>query len=408
MTLHDNFITNNDNIYYIKNNNEKKYSNKDIIKYFINNKISDETFDDPFYIVNLKIIEDLYNRWIENLPNIKPYYAIKCNPNINIIKTLEKLGCNFDCASKEEIKTILDITNDEKRIIFANPCKSISHIKYAKNNNVSLITFDCIEELYKIKIHYPTAKIVLRLAVDDSKSLCQFNSKFGCKLDNTLIKIFKEIKELNMNLVGFSFHVGSGCYSADCYYTALKDCRYAYDIAKKEEYNFDIKMIDIGGGFYGINKKNSVNFDDIIKMIKKGQNDFFGDIIDDIEFIAEPGRYFTESSHTLVVNVTSKKREENTIKYYINDGAYGSFNCIHYDYQEPILIQLNTSSFSNKYNSIFFGPTCDSMDFIYKNIMYNELEIGDWLYIENFGSYTNAPGASFNGFKTTDIKYIYY
>ena len=44
------------------------------------------------------------------------------------------------------------------RIIYANPCKQISHIKYAAQKGVELMTFDNKSELEKVKIHYPTAK----------------------------------------------------------------------------------------------------------------------------------------------------------------------------------------------------------------------------------------------------------
>ena len=374
-----------------------------LINKFILKKIGTDKFDESFYIVDLDIITKLYIKWITKLPNIKPYYAIKCNPNNNIIELLGKLGCNFDCASRIEIQNVLNIINDENRIIYANPCKPVSHIKYANDNNVKLFTFDCVEELYKIREYCNDSKVILRLAVDDSKSLCKFNSKFGCKLEN-IETIYKCIKDLDMNLVGLSFHVGSGCNSADSYYTALKDCRYAFEVAKSK-YNINLNIIDIGGGFSGRDKNDRVSFDEIVEKIKEGQNDFFSDI--NINYMAEPGRYFTETSHTLIINVTSKKKEKDVIKYYVNDGAYGSFNCIHYDHQLPILKPLRQINKEDTlYNSTFFGPTCDSMDIIYKDIMMPELYIGDWLYVENFGSYTNAPGASFNGFKTIDIIYI--
>lgn len=393
-------IKNNDNSYNIS-----KYADiKSIIQYFIDVKKLEDNFDEPFYIIDLQKLEYMYKIWTKYLPNIKPYYAIKSNPDKNIIKKLYELGCNFDCASKNEIKTILELTNDNTKIIYANPCKSISYIQYAKNNNISLMTFDCIEELHKIYSHYPEANIILRIAVDDSNSLCKFNYKFGCKTDNdTITNIFEECKKIRMNIYGISFHVGSGCNNSNNYYEALRKCRNIYNIAKK--YDNNIEVIDIGGGFYGIDKIDNISFAEIVDKIKNGQEDFFGDI-PNIKYIAEPGRYFSETCQILVVNIIAKKKETDVIKYYINDGIYGSFNCIDYDYQNPQIIQLKTSKNKNKYNSIFFGPTCDSIDIIYDNINITELEIGDWLYIENFGSYTNATDSSFNGFKTTEKVYL--
>jgi len=388
---------------------EIKYeSNRETINHIINNKEDGYENDEPFYIINLKTIENLYNIWHYYLPNIKPYYAVKCNTDIKIIELLASLGCNFDCASKEEIKKILNVVNDPEKIIYANPCKQKSYIKYAKDNKVDKMTFDCIEELYKIKECHKEAKIILRIAVDDSNSLCKFNSKFGLDINNNdyLHKVINYIRVHKLNLYGISFHVGSGCSSPYVYYDALKKCRHVYNILVK--YQIDIKMIDIGGGFTYNNVNNNSNFKDIAHNIKQGIGDFFTcpEGPENIEFIAEPGRYFTELSHILVVNVIAKKQEKDVIKYYINDGLYGSLNCIHFDHKKPIFNILNDTPTRLKYNSTIFGPTCDSMDVIYKDIEFESLEVGEWLYIENFGSYTNSACGEFNGFRTTKKIYI--
>jgi ornithine decarboxylase len=303
----------------------------------------------------------------------------------------------------------------EQKPFFANPCKMSSQIKYARANDVDMMTFDCEEELYKIKLYHPYSKLLLRLAVDDSNSICQFNSKFGCKLEN-VEKLITLMNTLNLNLVGFSFHVGSGCRSLDNYYNAIKTCREAYDLAIKN--NININIIDIGGGFPGVYSENTINIDQIAETINSAQKEFFSTEIENetIQFIAEPGRYFVEKSHILVLNVIGKKREkylnkdtnelEEIIIYYLNDGVYGSFNCIYFDHNNPIIQPFNERNEKKLYKSKIFGPTCDSMDLIANEIMLPELVVGEWVYVENFGAYTTAASSSFNGFMTTDYKYI--
>ncbi len=53
---------------------------------------------------------------------------------------------------------ILDLNVSPDRIIYANPCKQVSHLAYAEKNEVKLITLDCEAELRKIKTHFPTAR----------------------------------------------------------------------------------------------------------------------------------------------------------------------------------------------------------------------------------------------------------
>jgi len=373
----------------------------------INDFLEKNQSEHAFYLIDLGEITKSYATWVKFMPDIKPYYAVKCNPNPVLLEALASLGANFDCASENEIKTIIEITNDPARIIFANPCKMSSQIRYARANDVDCMTFDCEEELYKIKLYHPYAKLILRLAVDDSKSICKFNKKFGCKLEQ-VTELLTIAKTLKLDVTGFSFHVGSGCMSAENYYQAVQECRNATDMAK--QLSIDINIIDIGGGFPGTNK--DISFEDIAKAVNRGLEDFFGKERENksIQFIAEPGRYFAEKSHTLVLNVIGKKtvheEKEPVIIYYLNDGIYGSFNCIYFDHSTPTILPFNERD-GKLHKSRIFGPTCDSIDLISENIMLPELAIGEWVYVENFGAYTVAASSSFNGFKTSLCKYIF-
>jgi ornithine decarboxylase len=374
----------------------------------INDFLEDNQSEKAFYLIDLGEITKLFANWTNLLPTVKPYYAVKCNPNPVLLDALASLGANFDCASENEIKTIIEITKDPTRIIFANPCKMSSQIRYARANDVDLMTFDCEEELYKIKLYHPYAKLVLRLAVDDSNSICKFNKKFGCRLFQVsdLLVIAKTLK---LDVVGFSFHVGSGCSSANSFYDAISECKKACELANDLKINID--LIDIGGGFPGVDK--SIKFSDIAQKINEGINDFFGKEIEEksIKFIAEPGRYFAERTHTLVLNVIGKKImvEEGGDKnfvYYLNDGAYGSFNCIKNDYQSPVILPFNERD-GKLYKSQIYGPSCDSIDVIGENVMLPDLAIGESVYIENFGAYTISASSNFNGIEKPINKYIF-
>jgi len=374
----------------------------------INDYLEDNQSEKAFYLIDLGEITKSYMNWINLLPDVKPYYAVKCNPNPVLIEVLASLGANFDCASEAEIRLSIEATKDPTRIIFANPCKMSSQIRYARANDVDLMTFDCEEELYKIKLYHPYTKLILRLAVDDSKSMCKFNSKFGCKLDQ-VEELLTITKTLKLDVIGFSFHVGSGCSSTDSFYDALGQCREATFIAKKLDIN--ISMIDIGGGFPGVDK--DIKFEDIAEKVNSGINDFFGEELKDksIQFISEPGRFFSQRTHTLVLNVIGKKKiindkDENIIVYYLNDGVYNSFNCIFFDHCKPVILPFNERD-GKLHKSKIFGATCDSIDVISEEILLPELAIGEWVYVENFGAYTVAASSSFNGIQKPLNKYIF-
>lgn len=235
--------------------------------------------DDPFYIVDISYLEKQYRKWNQYLSHIKPYYAVKSNTNSFLIKVLEKIGCGFDCASIDELDSILSVCSNidcSKRIIYAHPCKQISHILYFKERGVQLTVVDNINELIKIKSYWPNAKILLRLKTEDSQSLIGFSSKFGVN-EYVAMQMFECAKRLNLNLIGCSFHVGTGCYNKYAFTHVLQFARKLFDIANSSLYNFHFHILDIGGGFPGIDEDNVPTFIDMAQQINSTLNELFPD-----------------------------------------------------------------------------------------------------------------------------------
>jgi ornithine decarboxylase len=117
-----------------------------------------KALDDSHYVCNLSDVIRKYEDWRSHLPRVRPHYAVKCNDDINVLKTLASIGCSFDCASSGEIEKILSLNVSPQRIIFANTTKLAKHIEYAKGHRVDIMTFDNEDELYKILQSHPSAK----------------------------------------------------------------------------------------------------------------------------------------------------------------------------------------------------------------------------------------------------------
>lgn len=375
------------------------------VEALMNKKINDGQVveNEAFYIINLNTVVKKFEEWVQYLPRVKPFYAMKCNPNIAIIRTLAHLGANFDCASKTEIQTVLGCGYSPDRIIYANPCKMVSHIEYAKSSGVEMMTFDNSQELVKIAQCYPKAKLVLRIITDDSHSICRFSTKFGAPL-NTCGPLLAQAKELGLNVMGISFHVGSGCMNAESFQAAIRNAHSVFQLA--QEMGFEMTLLDLGGGWPGTGYEG-ITFSEVADAIRPLIDELFPS---NIEVIAEPGRYFVAQSHTLAVNVFAKRTMDNdgekSFLYYVNDGVYQSFNCIYFDHYSPKPLVLNSANDSPQlYRSTIFGPTCDSMDCVNKDILIPEVEVGDWLYFRNMGAYSVAAASPFNGFKSCPTQF---
>ena len=374
----------------IQEHNVKIFKQDDDVYDIIASILEGNVSEEAFFIADIGKVIRQYEKWQRILPKVKPYYAVKCNPDPVILKVLADLGCNFDCASKNEISSVLGVS-EPSRIIYANPCKMSGQIKYARAVDVDTMTFDSDHELYKIKLYHPNAKLILRIKVDDSGSRCRFGCKFGCPVSE-VENLLGIAKALSLNIVGVSFHVGSGCTDVERYREAIQDSLNCIEIAKKMGMNPTI--VDIGGGF------DDSTFESIAIIVNE-----FTERENHVEFIAEPGRFMVNTSHTLVVNIIGKKNLSGEFVYYLNDGVYGSFNCIVFDHAVPEVCPFNERN-GPRYKSKIFGPTCDSMDKISDEVMLPELAIGEWCYIENFGAYTTAAASTFNGFQQTPVNYV--
>jgi ornithine decarboxylase len=361
--------------------------------------------DEPFFLMDVARIVQKYDQWMKLLPNVEPHYAVKCNSDLVVLETLARLGCKFDCASKGEIEMVMKFGMQGKDIIFANPCKPKGHLNYAKKHGVKQMTFDNLKELQKIRDVYPDAELFLRIGVDDSGAICQLSSKFGANL-SLCPKLLSEAKLMGLNVVGLSFHVGSGQQTVEAYIDALDRARSVFDMA--ESLGVKLSVLDIGGGFPGDDDDEVFfGFEQVALAISKKINETFPDV----RVIAEPGRYFVAACCTLVTKVYAVREQTEEDKtnyfYYINDGVYGSFNNLIYDHATLTPSFLRDTSEDQLYRSTVFGPSCDGLDTLLKNYPLPRLNTDEWIFWRNMGAYTICASASFNGFPLPKIHYIW-
>jgi ornithine decarboxylase len=315
---------------------------------------------------------------------------------------LAKLGTGFDCASQTEIEQVLKLGIDPARIIYAQPCKTKSYIRYAAKMGVKQMTFDNADELHKIKNILPDAELVLRILTDDSASLCRLSAKFGASLDKTQ-ELLHLAQTLGLTVTGVSFHVGSGASDPGSFTKAVQDARMVFDQATAA--GFDLKLLDVGGGFVG------ETFETFANALTKALEEHFPP---HIRVVGEPGRYYVADAFTLATNVIARRdvqdglTGEQAYMIYLNDGVYGNFSNIIFDHQQPLAQILNCrDSYHTPTQYSIWGPTCDGIDVITQRCtLPGLLNAGDWLFFKEMGAYTKCSATRFNGF--TDNHEVIY
>lgn len=246
------------------------------------------------------------------------------------------------------------------------------------------------------------SRVILRIRYDAKDVMFKMGDKFGCDPVEDGPEFLRIAKSMDLNVVGVSFHVGTGCNDIETYREALNAVKVLMEYGSKE-LGFQMTMVDIGGGFHGTRDNN---FKDIAKIINDALDDFFPD--PSFQFIAEPGQFFTTSAFTLITSVQSCQSQlGGYMEYIINDGIYNSFrSCPEIlKFLEIEQVGQITSPSSWK-KSIIRGQCPDSRDLISGNVMLPELKVGDKLAFRNIGSYSISMQSTYGGFDNPVLKYF--
>lgn len=360
----------------------------------------------PIFVIDHKVLKQNITAFKKYLPRVQPYYAVKANSNPEIIKTLYKNGASFDVASMPEFQIVYEniknLPAKERqdyiwdKIIYANPIKAEETLKDLDKYK-PLMTYDNYEEIKKIKKFSPNAGLALRLKVPNTGAMVELSSKFGAA-PGEAVDLIKAAHKTGLVVEGLSFHVGSQCTNFQNYVQALNLAANVFKEAKL--CGFNLKLVDIGGGFPAPYDENVEPFKALAKKLNAELTRLFPK---DVEILAEPGRFMVATAATLVAKVVGKARRDGKTCYYINDGVYHTFSGIIFDH-----CQYHIKSFKKGQTSIcaVFGPTCDALDTISLSEELPDLQLGDLVYSENIGAYSHASSTYFNGFPPAKVIHI--
>jgi ornithine decarboxylase len=360
----------------------------------------------PLVVVDHKVLRVNYQQFRKRLPRVQVYYAVKANPDPAIVRTFYDAGASFDVASLAEFLNVHEMIKDlpakERqdfiwdRIIYANPIKAVRTLEQLDPYK-PLVTYDNYEEVIKIARHAPHSGLALRLSVPNTGSMVELSSKFGAS-PGEAVDLIVFAQDHNLEVEGLSFHVGSQCTNPGNYIEALHLA--ANIFAEARTRGFNLKLLDIGGGFPAHYDDAIPPFHRLAKTITTELNRLFPE---PIEILAEPGRFLVATAATAVAQIIGKAVREGKLCYYIDDGVYHTYSGQLFDH-----CQYRMRSFTKGPTQIcsVFGPTCDALDTITLAAQLPELDMGDLLYSENIGAYAAASSTSFNGFPPAKVVHV--
>lgn len=363
----------------------------------------------PLFIVDHDEIRRNYAQFKKYLPRVQAYYAVKAEPLPEIVRTLYKAGASFDVASMPEFmlvhENIKKMPNKQRlawiwdKIIYANPIKPIETLKELDQYR-PLVTYDNLEEIYKVKKHAPHAGMVLRIRVPNTGAQVELSSKFGAAPGEAVDLILEAVKQ-GLGVEGLSFHVGSQTTNFDNFVQAINMAADIFAEAKARGYD-KMNLLDIGGGFPAPYDASVKPFKELATKINAELDRLFPK---EIEILAEPGRFMIATSATSVVRINGKAVRDGKTCYYVDDGAYHTYSGIIFDHQHCHMYSFR----KGKKTEIcgVFGPTCDALDVISPSEnLPTDLETGELMYSPNMGAYSHASSTWFNGFPPAKVVHI--
>jgi len=353
--------------------------------------------EQPIYCIRKKSIQSASTYFRNKFPG-KVLYAVKTNPHPEVLNTIVESGIeNFDVASIQEIKDIRAI-NANAKCSYMHTIKSRESIKEAYfNYNVKAFSLDTKDELVKIIEATNQAndlELFVRVAVSNEHAEIDLSKKFGASISEAtgLLRLTKQYAKK----IGLSFHVGSQCMHPISYTKGIEDIG---NIIKKTKIIPD--YINIGGGFPAIYPDLvPQSLDNYFEEIKKGLANLNLEKLPEI--LCEPGRALVAESGSTIVRVNLRKKQ----KLYINDGTYGTlFDAGTPNIVYPSRLIKNGKIISKKLTAFdFYGPTCDSMDYMKGPFLLpNNIKENDYIELGQLGAYGLTFRTQFNGFYSDEI-----
>lgn len=380
----------------------------------LNNKIktflqNNPTLQTPFVIIDLETVKQKYTEFTNTFNNIQVFYAIKCNPAVEIVNLLHNLGSSFDVASIEEVDLCLSLGVPASKLSWGSTIKKAELIKEAFNKGVNIFAFDSEEELIKIAQNAPASKVYCRIAVHNKNAMWPLAGKFGCSTEMAY-NLLAEAKKLNLQPFGVSFHVGSQQIDPEPWVDAINSAGQIFSHLK-QNFNIDLEMLNIGGGYpaYGYTTP-SLPLANYKQHIEEAIKTAFATPPKYI--FAEPGRFIVADAGVIkstVVLVSKKDYNETSSWVYLDVGVFNGLpetmgECIKYNFITNYPATTPTTQCN------IAGPTCDGADVMYKDhkiLLPETLKSGDSVYIESAGGYTTTyASVCFNGFKPIKDYYI--
>ena len=354
-----------------------------------------EDYSQPVLVMSRQRLHDNARRFMAAMPRVRPHFAVKANADAEILQIFKEEGTCFEVASIGEINAMIDLDANMETVFYSNPIKSPASIAHAAKNGLLWYCVDTPEEVAKIATIKPDAKLYLRIEVSNEGSSWPLAGKFGAT-PKGIEAIIEAAKVLDMKICGITFHVGSQCCNIDNWVAGIGAAKKLF--TKLSSHGFVPELLNMGGGY----PLQFTGEEPTIEEIAVRINQELESIPENIQVMAEPGRYFVGSAGCLVSQVVGTATRDDLRWVYLDTGVYGGLMELTLDF--PVIIVSERTGEPGMWTMA--GPTCDSIDVMGLHKLPANTEAEDFIYMPNLGAYCTTCACDFNGFPPPVMRMI--
>jgi diaminopimelate decarboxylase/aspartate kinase len=319
-------------------------------------------------------------------------YAMKANPNVEILRLLAAAGLGFECVSRGEIEHLLGAVPgiDRGRILFTPNFAGRSEYEWALGAGI-VLTIDNLFVLREWGALFQGRSVFIRIDTGTGRGHHQHvrtagtHAKFGVPAGDA-DELEQLVAQHGVSVVGLHAHSGSGIFDVHNWSEAA-----AQLLALAPRFP-QLRAIDIGGGL-GVSDGHGQPQVDLAQLdgaLAAAAQDHPG-----IALWLEPGRYLVAAAGVLLARVTQTK-SKGDIHYVgvatgmnslIRPALYGAWHEI---------VNLTRLDEPATHGVNVVGPICESADFLGHDRLLPPSVAGDVLLIANAGAYGHAMSSRYN------------
>lgn len=351
----------------------------------------------PVLLFSVRCLLENINVFREQLQVDHLFFPVKANNHPNVLSILQQAGLSFEIASLGELETLQRLHVPATGILFGNPVKIEQHVARAAQAGVRTFAVDTEGELVKIERYAPGAEIYLRLAVSNRGAQWDLSEKFGCPVSEA-VTLFQRARDLHLQPVGISFHVGWHNTHMATWEQAVKDSLQV--IEDCHDAGIPLRFLNIGGGF----PAHLVDANALLEQIAHTLNPFLTHIRSKygMEIYAEPGSFLVDNAGVVITRVIGVVRRERRTWVYVDTGINQGFHWIMGGLEYAVISPDEEVGPLMEY--VVSGPTCDSHDvFSQQAQLGRDLKTGDFLLIYPAGAYVTSA-KTYNGFDYPEMR----